>query len=179
MTLPSFLMPLSPIPVPSVPPIGGAPSGLSFTMEAQQQSNWCWAATTASVSKFFMATSTWSQCNVAGSCLSLNCCGNPGPCNQPYYLDLALTTTGNYAGPVTGSYSFANIQTEINGGKPVCCHISWNGGGGHFVAIYGYDQVTNDVEIGDPYSGNSTIPYSGLLSGYQGSGTWDYTYLTS
>jgi len=179
MSLPSFLSPLARVAVGTLPPLGGAPTALMFTMETQQQSNWCWAAAATSIFKFYSNSNQWSQCSVAGSCLSQSCCTNPGPCNQPFYLDSALNVTGNLATTITSSDSYANVQVEINANKPIGCHISCNGGGGHFVAIYGYDAATQDIEIGDPWYGPSIIPYNTFLNNYQGSGVWDFTYRTT
>ena len=35
---------------------------LGFNMEPQQASNWCWAATSKSVSHFYWFFSPWTQC---------------------------------------------------------------------------------------------------------------------
>lgn len=178
--LPSFLQPIGPLVLATAAFVGGAaPTTLAFSMQPQQQSEWCWAATSASVSLFFNGASTWTQCGVAAACLGQDCCATPDSCNQPYYLDNALTTIGNLAGTVGGAYQFSGVQAEINAGRPVCCHIAWQGGGGHFVAIYGYDAMTQDLEIGDPYYGSSTVPYSTFVSAYRGTGIWDFTYTTS
>lgn len=186
MTLPSFLGPLTPV---GTPPLGGAPpvpagggaNPLAFTMQRQSQSEWCWAATASSVSAFYNPASTWSECLVASSCLTQPCCTAPAPCNIPYYLNTALTYTGNLnaGGTGAGSATFGAVQTEINGGRPVCCHISWRGGGGHFVALYGYDAATQDVDVGDPLFGDQTMLYVDFVNRYRTTGTWDWTYLTT
>ena len=43
------------------PPPGGAGSSgsIPFAMQFQQQDNWCWAAVSTSVSKFFAGASAW------------------------------------------------------------------------------------------------------------------------
>lgn len=38
-----------------------------FSMQHQQQSNWCWAATATSVALFYQPASGWTQCQVASS----------------------------------------------------------------------------------------------------------------
>src|SRR2546421_12842133 len=70
---------------------------LPFTMEAQTQSCWCWAATSKSVSHFYSGLSPWTQCKIAGSELGGNCCTSPvqSQCNVPWYLDRALQRTEN------------------------------------------------------------------------------------
>ena len=185
MSLPAFLGPYVSVPMGQgiSSPLGGAGANpLAFTMQAQLQTEWCWAATSSSVCAFYARPPLQSQCEVATACLGMACCSDPmpGPCNQPYYLDRALAETGNMAGTiVTGSLSFAQIVSEITAGRPVCCHISWRGRGGHFNAIYGYDSANQDVDLGDPFYGDQTLPLSTFVNNYQGAGGWDYSYRTN
>lgn len=189
MKFPAFLGPLSPVPqaaeaiAPKGFAVGGAGPGesnaLPFAMQTQLEANWCWAATTSSVSGFFDANSQWTQCNVASACLQSDCCAAPDPCNLQYTLDAPLTQTGNLQGtPFSGSDTTNGLQSEIDQGRPVCCHISWSEGGGHFVAISGYDWTIGDVFVEDPLYGPWAGPYSTFISSYRGSGQWDYTYYT-
>jgi len=63
---------------------------LAFAMQAQTESNWCWAAASTSVSHYYWFLSTWTQCRVANAELGRgDCCASPapGPCNVPWYLD--------------------------------------------------------------------------------------------
>ena len=60
---------------------------LPFNMEHQTQTNWCWAATSKSVSYFYASLlNPWSQCKIASAELSQTCCTSPvpGPCNVPW-----------------------------------------------------------------------------------------------
>jgi hypothetical protein len=70
-------------------------ASLPFNMEAQTQTNWCWAATAKSVSHYFFKRSPWTQCKVASAELGLTCCVSPVPsaCNVSWFLDRALTRT--------------------------------------------------------------------------------------
>jgi len=183
---PTFLGPLQPLPqeIPATldSPRGGAGTGarsLAFAMQTQQGDNWCWAATTSSVAQFFDPGSTWTQCDIASACLQVQCCATPRPCDVQFTLDDPLRRTGNLQGnPFAGNDTMDNLQLEIDGGRPVCCHISWNGGGGHFVAISGYNRGTDDVFIEDPLYGEDSVPFSEFVSSYRGSGSWDFTYYT-
>lgn len=191
MNLPVFLSQMAPVHplAQGAHPSGGGgqPARLGFSMQTQQQTEWCWAATSTSVSVFYNAASPWTQCGVAQACLGLSCCAQPLPsgCNIPGYLDQALTKTGNLAALVGGALPFSggvgsNIDQEIDAGRPIGCHISWRGGGGHFNAIYGYDPSNQDVDVGDSYYGSLvTVPYSTFCSNYQSAGSYDYSYLTS
>ena len=74
---------------------------LAFNMQAQTQSNWCWAATARSVSHYYWFLSQWSQCNIACAELSLTtCCDAPVPdacniCTYPPPTRTAGAATGN------------------------------------------------------------------------------------
>jgi len=157
---------------------------LAFNMQAQTQSNWCWAATSTSVSHFYWWASPWTQCKVANGELNLTtCCQSPVPsaCNVPWYLDRALTRTHNFVSIVSGTVGFDQVKAEIDAGRPVGARIGWSGGGGHFVAIYGYTQVLGVLDyfdIDDPIYGKSHISVSDFTNNYQGSGSWTHTYFT-
>ncbi|MGY1698979.1 papain-like cysteine protease family protein [Geodermatophilus sp. SYSU D00766] len=155
---------------------------LDFTMQAQTESNWCWAATSRSVSHFYWFLSPWTQCRVANAELArTDCCGSPAPtpCNVPWYLDRALTRTRNFV-RITGPVAFSVVRAEIDAGRPVGARIGWSGGGGHFMCIYGYSTVLGQeyVDIDDPIYGKSHLTVADFSTNYQGSGTWTHTYFT-
>lgn len=158
---------------------------LAFNMQAQTQTNWCWAATATSVSHYYWwFLNRWTQCRVANAELAhADCCNSPVPaaCNVPWYLDRALTRTNNFVSIAAGAASFATLRAELDAGRPVGARIGWSGGGGHFMAIYGYTLIAGLLEfldIDDPIYGKSHLSYSDFATNYQGSGTWTHTYFT-
>lgn len=156
---------------------------LPFTMEAQTQTNWCWAATSKSVSHFYWFLSPWTQCTIANAELGRNdACQNPVPAaaNVPWYLDRALSRTSNFVSITAGTATFAQIRAEIDAGRPMGARIGWNGGGGHFVVIYGYASwgLTQWVYIDDPIWGKSQLTLADFSTNYRGSGTWTHYYIT-
>jgi hypothetical protein len=155
---------------------------LTFNMQHQTQSNWCWAAASTSVSHYYWWFSHWTQCKVCNAELNRNdACNSPVPaaCNVPWYLDRALTRTKNYVS-ITGPVTFAQIRAEIDAGRPLGARVGWSGGGGHFVVIYGYATFfgAQYIDIDDPIYGKSHLRLSDFSSNYQGSGTWTHTYFT-
>jgi len=38
---------------------------LDFSMQQQDQTNWCWAAVAASVVRYYHADTQWTQCRIA------------------------------------------------------------------------------------------------------------------
>src|SRR5918911_1240122 len=72
---------------------------LPFNMQPQQQTNWCWAATSTSVDHYYDPGSGWTQCGVAdGELGRTDCCGAgaAGPCNVYGTLDTSLQRVGNF-----------------------------------------------------------------------------------
>lgn len=165
-------------------------SGL--TIEAQQQTQWCWAAVANSISHFYDAASTWTQCTIVNAELGqTTCCtnGSSSSCNKPWYLDKALTRVGCFLSIASGTLTFTTIKTLINSGRPPCARQGWSGGGGHFMAIVCYFEgllglivgggsTARRLRISDPWYGDSLIDYDVFVSGYQGSGTWTHSYRT-
>jgi hypothetical protein len=165
-------------------------SGLA--VEHQQQTQWCWAAVSNSVSHFYDTASTWSQCTIVNDELGeTTCCtnGSSASCNKSWYLDKALTRVGCLLSVSSGTLTFAALQSLINTARPPCARQGWSGGGGHFMAIVCYFEgllglivgggsAAKRLRIADPWYGDSVVDYDTFVSGYQGSGTWTHTYRT-
>jgi hypothetical protein len=139
---------------------------------------WCWAAVAASVADF-KDHQPHRQCVVAGTALNdPNCCV-PGNCNKPWYLSKALRAVHHYFSCSPNSISFSRVVTEIDLEQPVGVRIGWTGGGvGHFLAIVGYDETTEKIDLDDPRFGPSTTTIAALETSYQGLGRWTDTYFT-
>ena len=134
------------------------------------------------------------QCAIANAELSqAGCCtdGSTPACNQPWYLDLALTRVGCLQSMSAGTLPFATVQSLLNAGTPPCARQGWAGGGGHFVAIVCWFRfqiglmsgssaamASQRLQISDPWYGDSIVDYSTFVSGYHGTGTWTHSYLT-
>ncbi len=155
---------------------------LTFTIQHQQQTNWCWAAVAVSVSLYYNSASGWTQCSLANAELGqTTCCanGSTAQCNQPWYLDRALTRTANLSSWVSGSVGLSTVEQEVDAARLVGVRIGWSGGGGHFVVIEGYQENgAGYVYIEDPWYGASYVGYDTLRTAYQGSGSWTHTYYT-
>lgn len=155
---------------------------LNFNMEPQTQTNWCWAATSKSVSFYYSSfLNPWTQCKIASAELGQTCCTTPvpGPCNVPWYLDRALTRTNNFV-ELKGPMTWESVKAEIDEGLVVGTRIGWSGGGGHFMAIYGVSKIlgTKYFHIDDPIYGKSLLTVNQFSTNYQGSGSWTHSYIT-
>ena len=102
-------------------------------------------------------------------------------CNKDWYLDRALTRTGNLQSWVGNPVALSDVEHELNAGRPVGVRIGWAGGGGHFVVLDGYsDPGTGPgfLNVQDPIFGKSRMPYSAFRNTYHGDGAWTHTYYT-
>ena len=160
---------------------------LGFSMQLQQQTEWCWAAVAASIAAYFNSSGPsggpWRQCEVANTVRKqTTCCqnGSSANCNHDDYLDSALTAVKHLAGPVNPStISYADISQEVDNNRPVAVRIGWYGDGGHFVVLGGYDDSggAQIVDVEDPRYGPSTYDYTQFCTAYQsGTGKWTDTY---
>lgn len=154
---------------------------LDFSMQAQQQTNWCWAAVSTSVALFYDPASTWTQCAVANGELGRNdCCGTgaSGPCNVYGFLGSSLNRVGHLASQTGSSSTFATVRAEIDAGRPLGVRTAWSGGGAHFLCIIGYRIYEQMLAVDDPWYGKSDVDYATFSSSYQGSGSWTHSYFT-
>ncbi|MFJ4779575.1 papain-like cysteine protease family protein [Streptomyces sp. NPDC088762] len=124
---------------------------LNITMQAQQKTNWCWAAGGNTIATWFGRNYSQNQfCNAAFNRQQ----GYDCPNNQ---ATLGNVQTGlRWAGINSGSYvngwlQYSTVQTEINANRPIETRIQWSNGGGHMHVVYGYDTANSWVYWGDPW----------------------------
>ena len=180
------------------------PRRLDVPLRKQQASEWCWAAVSQAVDKFFDPASDLQQCKIVSNAFHRACCGagdtpvRESACNRPGYLHEVLGTLGLLAKPspdaglpaIKGPVPFDQLRGEIDRGRPVCVLIKWRDGGGrgHFIMIEGYSisaSKTPYVFVRNPMSPRSSShhPYHVIASqgpdgGYQdGQGVWAYSFL--
>jgi hypothetical protein len=150
-------------------------------MQMQLQSEWCWAATSSSVSHYYDPASTFSQCSIVNNQQKqTTCCtdGSTPECNTPFFLNQALTCTGNLASVENNPPPLAHLATEFAAGRVVCARIGWNGGGGHFLALDAVDVPNERIQVCDPIIGTSDYAYADFVNAYRGMGTCTTGYLT-
>ncbi|GIG68811.1 papain-like cysteine protease family protein [Phytomonospora endophytica] len=164
--------------------IAMADQRLDFAEQHQQQTQWCWAATSVSITAFYQPATTWTQCGLVNAEYGLdNCCGAAGAgaaCNKPWYPDLALRRMEHLNQYLKRSLTLGEIGVELAKSAPFCVATYWRGGGGHAVVIRGR-FVSNGVEyvsVSDPWDGDSDVTYDNFCNRYKDSGTWGNTYTT-
>lgn len=154
---------------------------LRFPIQRQQQSQWCWAGVSASVSRYYVPATPWTQCRIADVQSGRNdCCGSgaAGPCNNPSTLGTALTTVGHFDRQTSVQESLQTLENELVASRPLCIRVGWAGGGGHFIVASGTED-DGFVWVSDPGGGTTTlVAYDTLRTAYSGSGTWTHSYFT-
>jgi Papain-like cysteine protease AvrRpt2 len=157
---------------------------LPLAMQHQAQTEWCWAAVSASVGDFLgwsEPPGTRTQCDIANSLLGLaDCCGNGSSdeCNRTTLLDVALELVGHKNGdPYEGTASFDSIVQLTSEFKvPIGVRVDI-GGDGHFLLIVGFNNDNGNqwVRVADPIYGPNSYDYTEFCRAYQG-GQWTHTY---
>ncbi|MFI9200933.1 papain-like cysteine protease family protein [Streptomyces sp. NPDC053048] len=124
---------------------------LGITMQAQQKTNWCWAASGNTIATWLGRNYSQNQfCNAAFNRQQGTTCPNNQATlgNVQNALSWAGINRGSY---VNGWLRYSTVQSEINAGRPVETRIQWSSGGGHMHVIYGYDDSGSMVYWGDPW----------------------------
>ncbi|MEV0678727.1 papain-like cysteine protease family protein [Actinosynnema sp. NPDC050436] len=133
---------------------------LNYTQQVQQQDQWCWAATGASIERLLGAGTTQQAFCAAGKNTSPGYCPNEGA-EIPEIVD-GFRGTGFTAEDADGTITYASITQQIDAGIPNLTGIYWTSGGGHAEVIYGYDTTNQTILVGDPWPA------------YQRYQTWSY-----
>jgi len=172
------------IPLPHAP---GATTMLSVPLRPQEQSNWCWAATTQMITAY--SGVGVNQCDEANyNTGRSDCCTNSysatHDCNQGGwwlldYYGFNVTDVWNSA------ISFDLLTQEFAANRPVAFAWAWNSGGGHALVATGAHVTDTSgtiqqwVSINDPWSPNVGDQYDYLYSDWVSGSTythWRDTY---
>lgn len=149
----------------------------------QEQTNWCWAAVSLAVARYYGSAEKMTQGRIVNGQLAReDCCGDvpAAACNVPNVIYGALEDLGHYAHKKEqGKQGFENARGEIAAGRPLAVLVRWNGGGGHFLAVIGYADQGKMLQIADPWYGESLVAYEGFPANYQHGADWGWTYWTS
>ncbi|WP_409484929.1 papain-like cysteine protease family protein [Arsenicicoccus dermatophilus] len=129
---------------------------LHLDNRAQQQTNWCWAATGSSIAAYKgRSVSQNDFCNLAFRRSRGSCPNDQASLanDQQAYRALGLNP-GRY---VYDALGFDVVTREINADRPVLTRIEWSSGGGHMMAIVGVDPRGGRVEWYNPWPSDRRI----------------------
>ncbi|MFJ5592401.1 papain-like cysteine protease family protein [Streptomyces noursei] len=152
-----------------------AANRLDITMQAQEKSNWCWAASGNTIATWYGKNYSQNQfCNAAFNRQQNSTCPNNQATlgNVQNALDWMGVNPGSY---VTGWLRYTTVQSEINAKRPVETRIQWSSGGGHMHVIYGYDASRNWVYWGDPWATNNRYNW-GDFDNYVNGSSFSWTH---
>ncbi|KGD99617.1 papain-like cysteine protease family protein [Rhizobium sp. YS-1r] len=155
---------------------------LSFEMQMQQRSNWCWAATASSISQYYEPDDYISQDEIVGRAF-----GFPKPWvseeswNREETMLTGLRVVGCDSSTYPGSAELRQAMRQLDRGNPVCVQIKWPLTGGHAVVIHGCWLDENGEDhflIGDPcFDYSFPAPGRELRNDYlEYGGRWVQTY---
>lgn len=133
---------------------------LNISMQAQQKTNWCWAAAGNTIATWFGRNYSQNQfCNAAfGRAQGYECPNSQASLgNVQDGLSWAGINPGSY---VTGWLRYPTVQAEITAGRPVETRIQWSSGGGHMHVLYGYDDANSWVYWGDPWPSSNRFNWA-------------------
>jgi len=171
---------------------------LTVPLHGQEQDQWCWAASSQMVLQYYgheveqSAIADWA----VGGLNQGNAIGaqKTGPYLSIFppkiYYKLGAALVLNQFGPVTSNWqhsslSSADIEKEINGGRPAILAVRWlqrdsktkslKDAGGHAIVLRGFESG-NLISLRDPWPVNSGNTY---LVTYDSLFTADSTYFGS
>jgi hypothetical protein len=159
-------------------------AALNFFMEKQKMSNWCWAAVSTSVFKYYQPEAPITQNKFAAGFLkNPNCNALDPACNKTASLSDALFKLAIFNGRVESHVGPQVVEAEIQKNNPVCCLMLHPEYSGHYIVVSAIFRNPNDptqvtVRVEDPIDGSEQIiPYPVLVNGYKGS-FWMKTFFT-
>ncbi|MFI7056303.1 papain-like cysteine protease family protein [Streptosporangium canum] len=148
---------------------------LNITMQAQQYTNWCWAAAGNTVAAYHGYDYSQNQfCNLAfNRSMNSSCPNNQATLanDQNAFRQIGISP-GTY---VYNYLTYNAVIREMNANRPVLTRIQWSSGGGHMHTIYGYDQSGSWIYWGDPWQSSSRYNWA-AYNYYVGNGSFSWTH---
>jgi ABC-type bacteriocin/lantibiotic exporter with double-glycine peptidase domain len=157
---------------------------LNVPQKYQEQSNWCWAASSQAILEYYKTKKTQTEIAQYGT-EGLNTWNwlsgsSPHTSTDPLRngIDLILQHFAKLA--TDQRYTFlsqAQVQSEIDARRPFVIYWQWDSGGGHFVVAKGIDG--NLVTLMNPAAGTTLNAYDWVRRGSSHTWTDSLTLKTS
>ncbi len=108
-----------------------------------------------------------------------DCC-QQNRCDETSILDRPLEIYDNLRNVFPGQIDFAGIRDHLDDGIIICGRINWANSGGHFIAIYGYEEKQSGqyLWVADPFYRTSLVRYDFVMNNFVHQGSWNITYIT-
>ena len=148
-------------------PVQAAMTELVVTKIQQSKSNWCWAAAAEMAGKYKYSSSTRTQSDVVAKIKGSADVNEAGSIYETAE-STEYVTYDNYGLSATLPFfrwNFTKVKTSINNGYPVIPLVN-DGNTGHYYVIRGYDPVTDEIAVNDPWDGSrKVVTWSNFDSG--------------
>ena len=132
----------------------------------------CWATTSAMIISFFKGDTTNRNLTIAKAEYGTTNFNQTAP----------ITTDKKYINQYTGKagsiqynpLSYSAVQYQIKNNAPIDCTIIWSNGGGHALAIKGFDTAVSSSEVlyNDPWDGKG---HGASYSFFKSNSSWSWT----
>lgn len=152
----------------------GSAQLLPVNQKYQEQSQWCWAATSQAVLEYYSISRTQTEIAQYGT-------DGANIWNWLYGSSTSPTRNGvvlilNYFGSISSTayaqwFTYEFICSELGNQRPIPIRWAWDGGGGHILVIHG--AVDNLVYLMDPWYGPTINSYTWVREG--SSHTWTHS----
>lgn len=160
------------------------PAGVPFPVQKQLMSNWCWAASTVSLCKYYNDPPI-TQRELVAEVLKKPMCasGNYPSCNQAVDFSYALEYMKHLKSVFEKPLSEMELLSTLERNGPVGCQISIPDWGGHAVVVVSIKKDTSSkyfIQVADPSDGTLPImPFTEFRNNFRGMrGRWIRTYIT-
>ncbi|WP_223067805.1 C39 family peptidase [Paenibacillus caui] len=135
----------------------------NYPAEKQEQTYWCWAASSVSILSYY--GQSVSQCSFVKATKLTTTCDNESATVREAQTGLAWYSI--HTQYYDGSLSWTSLKSQIDATYPI--YVSWgwtDGSGGHAVVIYGYSESGQYVNYMDPQYGTKTFKtYTSFVGG--------------
>jgi hypothetical protein len=147
------------------------PNLSSFVMEQQAQTQWCWAAVSVCVFRYFNDNQWPKQCDLVNDVFAPilggdDCCQNgaSGHCNMDWDISEVIVPRGHSDGPTGGPVDFDTLTQQLqNNQAPVVIRLVFGDEvTGHVVAAIGCAVDaggTQTIKIADPSGATGNYKY--------------------
>jgi len=149
---------------------------LNISMQKQVKDQWCWDASGLTIANYWGRTG-YSQadfCRLAAQGTWVDCNDQPATL-EDMANGLARIGLANSGRSLYRTASFSETSSEIAGGRPFAVRIGWRSGGGHMNVIYGYDNNSNMIAVGDPWPSTQTYTWWNY-STYSSNNSFQWTH---
>lgn len=152
---------------------------VNITMQAQEKTNWCWAAAGNTIAAWHGVKVTQNHfCALAKNRSTSSACPNDqahlGEV-QNALRKLNFTSPGQY---LSNTLTYTTIQQQTAANQPVETRIGWSSGGGHMHVLYGYDTTKSWVYWGDPWQSSNRYNWA-TYNYYRSNSSFTWTHTLS